>query len=128
MHPATAVAGERLERVGAPDDGRPTHFRRVVSFHPRGGRLNPVQRRALQAHAAAWYRDPADFDGPIDLTGLFGRKADTVLEIGSGMGESTAQMAAARPEINLLAVEVYPPGVAQTQASPDPCGGTQSPV
>jgi tRNA (guanine-N7-)-methyltransferase len=96
------------------DDGRPTHFRRVVSFHPRGGRLNPVQRRALQAHAAAWYRDPADFDGPIDLTGLFGRKADTVLEIGSGMGESTAQMAATRPEINLLAVEVYRPGVAQT--------------
>ncbi len=37
-----------------------------------------------------------------------------MLEIGSGMGESTAQMAAARPEINLIAVEVYKPGVAQT--------------
>jgi tRNA (guanine-N7-)-methyltransferase len=98
----------------AHDDQLPAHFRRVVSFHPRGGRLNPVQRRAFQAHAAAWYRDPADFSGAIDLPALFGRKAETVLEIGSGMGESTAQMAAARPEVNLLAVEVYKPGVAQT--------------
>lgn len=98
----------------APDDGLPAHFRRVVSFHPRGGRLNPVQRRAFETHAAAWYRDPADFDGVIDPAALFGRDADVVLEIGSGMGESTAQMAAARPEINLLAVEVYKPGVAQT--------------
>ncbi len=100
--------------TAAPDDGLPAHFRRVVSFHPRGGRLNPVQRRAFEAHAAAWYRDPADFEGFIDPPALFGRKADTVLEIGSGMGESTAQMAAGRPEINLLAVEVYKPGVAQT--------------
>jgi tRNA (guanine-N7-)-methyltransferase len=95
-------------------DGLPAHFRRVVSFHPRGGRLNPVQRRAFDMHAAAWYRDPSDFDGPIDFRALFGRAADPVLEIGSGMGESTAQMAAARPDINLLAAEVYKPGVAQT--------------
>jgi len=100
--------------TAVPDDGLPTHFRRVVSFHPRGGRLNPVQRRAFDSYAAAWYRDPADFDGPIDLPALFGRKADVVLEIGSGMGEATAQMAVSRPEINLLAVEVYKPGVAQT--------------
>lgn len=100
--------------TATPDDGLTTHFHRVVSFHPRGGRLNPVQRRAFQTHAAAWYRDPGDFDGPIDPAALFGRKADVVLEIGSGMGESTAQMAAARPEVNLLAVEVYKPGVAQT--------------
>ena len=37
-----------------------------------------------------------------------------MLEIGSGMGESTVAMAATRPEVNLLAVEVYKPGVAQT--------------
>jgi tRNA (guanine-N7-)-methyltransferase len=98
----------------SPDDGLPPHFRRVVSFHPRGGRLNPVQRRAFDTHAAAWYREASDFDAPIDFPALFGRAGDPVLEIGSGMGESTAQMAAARPEIDLLAVEVYKPGVAQT--------------
>lgn len=97
----------------APDDGLPTHFRRVVSFHPRGGRLNPVQRRAFETHADAWYREPTDFEGAIDYPSLFGRSADTVLEIGCGMGEATAQMAVARPEINLIAVEVYKPGVAQ---------------
>src|SRR5690349_9719062 len=89
----------------------PAHFRRVVSFHPRGGRLNPVQRRAWDAHAENWLIDQtADFDDKR----LFGRDAPLVLEIGSGMGEATAAMAARRPEINLLAVEVYKPGVAQT--------------
>lgn len=98
----------------APDDGLPAHFRRVVSFHPRGGRLNPVQRRAFEAHADAWYRDPTDFDGPIDFPALFGRTGVPVLEIGSGMGEATALAAKARPDVDLLAVEVYKPGVAQT--------------
>ncbi len=108
-----AVQDTRIATT-VPDDGLPAHFRRVVSFHPRGGRLNPVQRRAFETHAAAWYRDPSDFDGPIDFPALFGRAADPVLEIGSGMGESTARMATARPDINLLAAEVYKPGVAQT--------------
>ena len=108
-----AVQDTRI-KTATPEDGLPAQFRRVVSFHPRGGRLNPVQRRAFETHADAWYRDPSDFDGPIDFAELFGRSADPVLEIGSGMGEATAQMAAARPEINLLAVEVYKPGVAQT--------------
>lgn len=108
-----AVQDTRIATT-ALDDGLPAHFRRVVSFHPRGGRLNPVQRRAFEAHATAWYREPSDFDGPIDFPTLFGRAADPVLEIGSGMGESTALMAAARPTIDLLAAEVYKPGVAQT--------------
>jgi tRNA (guanine-N7-)-methyltransferase len=79
------VQDSRIVTAGS-DDGLPAHFRRVVSFHPRGGRLNPVQRRALEAHAAAWYRDPDDFAGPIDLPALFGRKADFVLVLGSGLG------------------------------------------
>ncbi|MDP9778926.1 tRNA (guanine-N7-)-methyltransferase [Nakamurella flavida] len=99
---------------GSVDDGMPAHFRRVVSFHPRGGRLNDVQRRAFEAHGARWFRESADLAGPADLVALFDRSAPLVVEIGSGMGESTAAMAAARPEINLIAVEVYKPGVAQT--------------
>ena len=50
----------------------------------------------------------------LDAEATFGRPGPLVLEIGSGMGESTAAMAATRPEINLLAVEVYKPGVGQT--------------
>ncbi|UVS82648.1 tRNA (guanosine(46)-N7)-methyltransferase TrmB [Actinokineospora sp. UTMC 2448] len=52
-------------------------------------------------------------DGPLDLAGWFGREAPVLLEIGSGMGETTARLAAAAPELNYLAVEVYQPGLAQ---------------
>jgi tRNA (guanine-N7-)-methyltransferase len=101
-------------RTDQPGDGLPAHFRRVVSFHPRGGRLNSVQRKAFQTHADQWYLEAAELTGPLDGAALFDRDAGLVLEIGSGMGESTVAMAAARPEVNLLAVEVYKPGVAQT--------------
>jgi len=101
-------------RTDNPDDGLPAHFRRVVSFHPRGGRLNSVQRKAFETHADEWYIEAAELTGPVNGCALFDRDAALVLEIGSGMGESTVAMALARPEVNLIAVEVYKPGVAQT--------------
>lgn len=52
-------------------------------------------------------------EGPLDIEGWFGRAAPVVLEIGSGMGETTAEMALAAPQLNHLAVEVYQPGLAQ---------------
>ena len=36
----------------------------------------------------------------------------TVLEIGFGMGEATAAMAAAEPDVDVLAVDVHPAGIA----------------
>lgn len=48
---------------------------------------------------------------PLDLDGLFGRVAPRVLEIGFGMGDSTAAMAAADPDRDYLAVEVHTPGI-----------------
>jgi tRNA (guanine-N7-)-methyltransferase len=47
---------------------------------------------------------------PLDLTQTFGREAPRVLEIGFGMGETTAQIAAAHPETDFLGVEVYTAG------------------
>lgn len=76
--------------------------------------MNDVQRRAWDAHADRWLVERPQVDGGIDQAALFGRVAPLVLEIGSGMGDATAAMAAARPDINLLALEVYKPGVAQT--------------
>ncbi|MCX4385560.1 tRNA (guanosine(46)-N7)-methyltransferase TrmB [Micromonospora peucetia] len=49
---------------------------------------------------------------PVDLAGLFGRRAPLVLEIGSGMGDTTVEMAAADPDRDYLAVEVHTPGIA----------------
>ncbi|MCM0677249.1 tRNA (guanosine(46)-N7)-methyltransferase TrmB [Micromonospora phytophila] len=54
----------------------------------------------------------ADLDGPLDPAVLFGRRSPLVLEIGSGMGDATAEMAAADPDRDYLAVEVHTPGIA----------------
>jgi len=48
---------------------------------------------------------------PLDLPGLFGRTAPTILEIGFGMGDTTAEIAAASPDRDFLAVDVHTPGV-----------------
>ncbi|MEV1289784.1 tRNA (guanosine(46)-N7)-methyltransferase TrmB [Micromonospora sp. NPDC049679] len=48
----------------------------------------------------------------LDPAALFGRRAPLVLEIGSGMGDTTAEMAAADPGRDYLAVEVHTPGIA----------------
>jgi tRNA (guanine-N7-)-methyltransferase len=50
---------------------------------------------------------------PYDPPAWFGRAAPLVLEIGSGMGESTAALAAAAPDVDHIAVEVFEPGLAQ---------------
>jgi tRNA (guanine-N7-)-methyltransferase len=59
---------------------------------------------------------------PLDLAAVFGRVAPVVLEIGSGMGEATAAMAAADPARDYLAVEVHKPGVANLLALVDHAG------
>lgn len=50
-------------------------------------------------------------DAPLDLAAVFGRRAPVVVEIGFGMGEATAEMAAAQPDVDLLAVDVHAAGV-----------------
>ncbi len=59
-----------------------------------------------------WARWGLDIDGrrTLDLAGLFGDDHPVVLEIGFGMGEATAQMAADDPATNILAVDVHTPG------------------
>jgi len=48
---------------------------------------------------------------PLDLTAVFGRAAPVILEIGFGMGDATAAIAAARPEHDFIGIEVHGPGV-----------------
>lgn len=91
------------------------HRRTIVSYVQRGGRVTTGQQRAWDRHWSTLGRDIRDLPpGPLDLASWFGRSAPVVLEIGSGMGETTAQLAAEAPDINYLAVEVYRPGLAQT--------------
>jgi tRNA (guanine-N7-)-methyltransferase len=52
----------------------------------------------------------------LDPVALFGRRLPLVLEIGSGMGDATADMAAADPDRGYLAVDVHTPGIANLLA------------
>jgi len=47
----------------------------------------------------------------LDWSQVFGRDGDVVLDIGFGHGESTIEMAAAQPELDVIGVEVHTPGV-----------------
>ena len=83
--------------------------RPLRSFVLRAGRMGPGQQRALQTLGPRFLLPylPA----PLDLDATFGRRAPRVLEIGFGMGDATAQVAAALPGTDFLAVEVHAPGV-----------------
>jgi tRNA (guanine-N7-)-methyltransferase len=83
---------------------------RIRTFHVRHGR---VSRRHTDALARLWPAyGVAATAASLDPAALFGRRAPLVLEIGSGMGEATAAMAAADPGRDYLAAEVHTPGVA----------------
>jgi len=83
--------------------------RPIRSFVLRAGRMGPGQQRALDELGPRFvlpYRSE-----PLDLAATFGRDAPTVLEIGFGMGDATAQIAAALPGTNFIGIEVHAPGV-----------------
>ncbi len=73
--------------------------------------------RHHDALARLWPSYGIPIAGPrLQPAELFGRDVPLVLEIGSGMGEATADMAAADPDRGYLAVEVHTPGVANLLA------------
>jgi tRNA (guanine-N7-)-methyltransferase len=81
----------------------------IRSYVLRQGRFSPAQQRA---HAELMPRLGIDFRAqPLDFKALFGREAPVVVEIGSGMGETTARIAAENPESDYVAIEVHAPGV-----------------
>jgi tRNA (guanine-N7-)-methyltransferase len=82
---------------------------RIRSFVTRAGRLSTAQARALETLGPQFcipYRKEV-----LDLDAAFGRSAPTILEIGFGMGDSTAKIAAGMPDKNFIGVEVHTPGV-----------------
>jgi len=81
----------------------------VRSYVLRGGRLGPGQQRAL-AELGPRYVLPWQAEA-MDWARVFGREAPRLLEIGFGMGDATAAVAAAMPGHDLIAVEVHEAGV-----------------
>ena len=82
---------------------------RIRSFVTRAGRLSTAQGKAIEALGPQFCIPYAK--APLDFAQGFGRNAPTILEIGFGMGETTAKIAAGMPEKNFLGVEVHTPGV-----------------
>lgn len=82
---------------------------RIRSYVLRAGRVGPGQARAL---AEIGPQCMLPFQARVlDLDAAFGRVAPRILEIGFGMGEGLAEIAAAHPENDYLGVEVHTPGV-----------------
>jgi len=87
----------------------PKHFRTIRSFVKREGRLTHGQQQAIDSQ---WPKFGVDYsETPLNLTELFKRDAETILEIGFGNGDSLWQMAQAHPEKNYFGIEVHRPGV-----------------
>jgi tRNA (guanine-N7-)-methyltransferase len=83
--------------------------RAIRSYVLRQGRVSSAQQRAhsqlLPVHGIPYAASP------LDLEKAFGRGAPKILEIGFGMGETTAALAGAHPDIDYLGIEVHTPGV-----------------
>jgi len=94
-----------------PEEASPdaSRMRTIRSFVLRTGRTTAGQAKAF-ADAGPKFLLPYSA-APLDIQAAFGRAAPTILEIGFGMGEATAQIAALLPEKNFLCCEVHTPGV-----------------
>ena len=81
----------------------------IRSFVLRDSRMSSAQKDALES---SWPIHGIDFrKEPLDLHKIFGRHAPKILEIGTGMGDATGQMAENNKENDYLAIEVHRPGI-----------------
>lgn len=111
--------------VKTPQNDHPYYYR-IRSFVTRAGRVSPAQRRAIDELGprfivpfASTETSRASSESSIfgtrqnlpDWDAIFGRHARRILEIGFGMGASTAEIAAHRADADFLGVEVHEPGV-----------------
>jgi tRNA (guanine-N7-)-methyltransferase len=92
-----------------PDIPSTVHARPVRSYVLRGGRMGSGQERAL-AELGPLFVLPFQ-SHPLDPAAVFGRSAPCVLEIGFGMGDATAEIAAARQDTDFIGCEVHEAGI-----------------
>jgi tRNA (guanine-N7-)-methyltransferase len=80
----------------------------IRTFKYRRGRVTLAQQHAIDTVGPVLGLGLGS--GPIDPVALFGRAAPLAFEIGFGMGETTAALAALQPELDVIAVDVHTPG------------------
>ncbi len=122
MHEQTRSRPAR-PHTGVTEDGR--RRREVLTYSRRGSRLSDRQAEAWERRRDEWFipEEAADATG-FDPAVWFGREAPLIVEVGSGIGEATAALAAERPDHNVLAFEVWRPGVAETFVQLERAGAT----
>ena len=79
------------------------------SYSLRGNRMTRAQTLAM---AQSWDQYAIEIKSELILNQIFPEKTKVIMEIGSGMGEATAQIAKANPEVGYVAVEMHSPGLA----------------
>jgi tRNA (guanine-N7-)-methyltransferase len=121
--PTPAAPGARFPEGPAADPAGSHGEHRIRSFHARRGRITQAQAAAIGRHWDTW---GVELDGsPLDPAALYGSAGmPVVVEIGFGMGDATAQMAAADPGTGILAVDVHTPGQGNLLALADRAGLT----
>ena len=102
----------RLTRLSMTTQTTPA-LRPIQSFVRREGRITPSQQRALDG---LWDDYVLDYAQRFDPTTIFGRSASTIVEIGFGDGAALLDIAAKRPEVNFVGVEVYRAGIGRLMA------------
>lgn len=113
-----------------PADDAPSFRKQPVSFVRRSGRMSDAQERAWSELAPRYAFDvPRDIastsvhpDARLIPAEVYGRTAPLVVEIGSGQGHAIVSAAAARPDVDFLAVEVFRAGLARTMLDADRAG------
>ena len=88
--------------------------RTIKSFVLRAGRISNRQQQGLDEWLVE-YELPLQ-STPWDFAEVFGRSADTIVEIGFGMGASLIEMAKERAEINFIGIEVHRAGIGSLAA------------
>ena len=79
------------------------------SYSLRGNRMTRAQTLAM---TQSWDLYAIEIKSELILNQIFPEKTKVIMEIGSGMGEATAQIAKANPEVGYVAVEMHSPGLA----------------
>ena len=108
--PSAVQDGQRNHDEETGDQAKDAlRLRRIRSFVTRAGRVSTGQRRAMDEFGprfvVSYASQAADWDA------VFGRHAPRILEIGFGMGATSAEIASHRPDDDFLGVEVHEPGV-----------------
>lgn len=81
----------------------------VKTYVIRAGRCTQSERRNYQELKSKWCL-PLTGES-LQFDALFGNAHDTVIEIGFGMGDATAEIAQLNPTVNYIAIDVHVPGI-----------------